>query len=410
MKILQINSYHHRRGGADVVYLNTGELLATQNNEVMYFSSEHSNNLENKFSKYFIPFQAVRDQSLSDKIINAKNYIYNKAAYKNLNRLLNTQKPDIAHIHLFYGSLTSSILKSLKENGIPIILTVHDYRLLCPANAFLDSNHNICEKCKNGSYYQCLTNKCRDNNISYSAILMLEAYTRKYLYTPLNYVDHFIFVSKFSRKKHIEFDFRYENKSSHLYNFTPDVKGYVSNKNENYFLFFGRLSIEKGIKTLLAATIKTNCKLKIAGIGPLEEDVKRHCELNSNLQYVGFKKENDLLELIEKASFIIVSSECYENNPMTIIEAYTLGKPVIGANIGGIPEIIVENETGFLFESRNIDDLAAVMTKAQQIGIEAYKKMSKAAKLFGDENFSPKNHYSRLIQIYSQIMKEKRNA
>jgi glycosyltransferase involved in cell wall biosynthesis len=403
MRILQINSCHYRRGGADVVYLNTIDLLETHGQEVINFSSEHPNNMVSKYSEFFLPFNEVRNQTFIQKIGNAKDYIFNKDAYIKLNVLIKKTNPDIAHIHLFYGSLTTSILKSLKENGIPVVISMHDYRLLCPSNAFLDSKSQICEKCKDKSYYKCFIKKCRDGRISYSAILSLEAYTRKYFYDPLDYIDHFLFVSKFSRAKHIEFDARFEKKSSHLYNFTPTFSSDISVCREGYLLFFGRLSIEKGIKTLIEAIKGTNIRIKLAGSGPMQVEVEDQCLKNTNIEYVGFKESDALTELIKNASFVVVPSEWYENNPMSIIEAYALGKPVIASNIGGIPEIVIDNKTGYLFEARNVEDLLNKLNKAVQLSDEEYYQMSLAARKFGDENFAPEPHYSKLIQIYSKV-------
>ena len=225
MRILQINNSHFIKGGADRVYFNTSQLLEDNGHLVLNFSTLNSANIESEYSKYFIPLNDNRQNSMFDKFKGIKNYLYNESAYKNLNTLIKENKPDLAHLHLYYGGLTSSILKILKDLHIPVVQTIHDYRLLCPANAFLDNQNHICEKCKNRIYLQCSIKRCLDNNFFYSSVLTVEAYSRKLFINPLDYVDRFIFVSKFSQNKHVEFNRRFLDKSSLLYNFTflPDI-------------------------------------------------------------------------------------------------------------------------------------------------------------------------------------------
>lgn len=404
MRILQINNYHYIKGGADRVYLNTGKLLEDNGHMVFYFSSLNSANLLTDYSKYFIPLNDYRQSDLFGKLKSVKSYINNSTAYKNLEILIKENKPEIAHLHLYYGGLSSSILRVLKNHNIPIVQTIHDYRLLCPANAFLDNKNQICEKCKNKFFLQCSLNRCLERNFFYSAILTLEAYTRKFLIDPLDYVDHFIFVSNFSRQKHIEYDKRFLNKSSLQYNFTFIPGKWSNNRNRDYFLFFGRLSKEKGLLTLLEAIKNTSFNIKIAGSGPLQKDVENYLLNFNNVELLGYKSGNELEQLITDASYIIVPSEWYENNPMTVIEAFAHGRPVIGSDIGGIPEIVNDNKTGFLFKSRSIDDLTRALKCAASLGDTDYSNLSDAARYFAEENFSPQSHYSNLMRIYSKIL------
>ncbi|MFA5973144.1 MAG: glycosyltransferase [Lentimicrobiaceae bacterium] len=405
MKILQINNYHYVRGGADRVYLNTGKLLEDHNHEVLYFSSLNDENIETVYSEFFVPLSDKRNANFREKVIGTKDYLYNNSAYHNLNKLIEIHQPDIAHLHLYSAGLSTSILRSLRKHHIPIVQTVHDYRLLCPANSFLDSRNNICEKCKNKTYLQCALNKCSDGNFLYSSVAAMEAYTRKYFINPLDYIKQFIFVSNFAQNKHIEFDKRFEHKSSQMFNFTQLPEQYSKLNKERYFLYFGRLSREKGIQTLLRAAKDANIKLKIAGRGPMQNDVAEYAQQDINVELLGHQSGNKLKKLIDEAFFIVVPSEWYENNPMTVIEAYALGKPVIGARIGGITEIVVESKTGYLFESRNSMDLTGVLKKAKDMTDKEYTQMSSEARKFAEINFSPERHYEKLMNIYTQCLK-----
>jgi glycosyltransferase involved in cell wall biosynthesis len=403
MKILQINSCHYRRGGADVVYLNTGELLKQRGHEVFYFSMKDDKNIPDEHAEYFPASTDPRSQSVLNKVKIAPSFIYNREAYTKLSQLLDEIKPDIAHIHLFLGKLSSSILKALKEKKIPVVTTVHDYRLLCPAYLFLDGQNKICEKCVNGFYLNCTLNKCSEGNLFQSLMLSADAYFRKYRMNPINYIQRFIFVSDFIRKKHISFNAAYQPREKLLYNFVPDLDKIVPTTIKgDYFLFYGRLSREKGVDTLLKAAEKAGIRLKVVGTGSLYE---KYIAANyKNIEFLGYKSGHQLSELIRHAGFVVVPSEWYENNPLTILEAYSHGKPVIGSRIGGIPEIIVEGETGFLFEAGNQSQLTDALVKADSLSENEYQKMSTAARAFAGSHFNPDTHYNELINIYKELV------
>ena len=403
MKILQINSCHYRRGGADVVYLNTGDLLKQKGHEVFYFSMKDEKNLPDPYADFFANSANARNLSLFKKIQLAPTFIYNREALKKLSLLLDKIKPDIAHIHLFLGKLSSSILKALKERKIPVVATMHDYRLLCPAYLFLDGQNKICEKCVNGFYLNCTLNKCSEGNVFQSFMLTADAYFRKYRMNPIDYIHRFIFVSDFIRKKHSSFNPAYQPREKLLYNFVPDLDKIVPTIIKgDYFLFYGRLSREKGIDTLIKAAEKAGIRLKVVGTGSLYENYKGASY--KNIEFLGYRTGHDLSELIRHASFVVVPSEWYENNPLTILEAYSHGKPVIGSAIGGIPEIIEEGKTGFLFEAGSEAQLTQRLLKADQLPEVDYQRMSSAAREFALSHFNPETHYRDLMKIYTELV------
>lgn len=404
MKILLINNCHFKRGGADIVYFNTGELLKQKGHEVFYFSSYNDKNQSYSHDKYFSPQTDYRKASFIKKIASIPDFIFNRKASILLEKHIREIKPDIAHIHLFMGGLSSSILTILRKNKIPIIHTVHDYRLICPAYLMLNGNNEICEDCADKSYYKCIKNRCSENKLTQSSILALDAYFRKYFIKPKNYINRFIFVSKFILNKHQEFDSDYKHKSELIYNFIPDLdKIAKSNTKGDYILYYGRLSKEKGIPTLIQAVEKCKISLKVIGTGALYNSSN---EFQSEfVTFLGYKTGNELWDLVKNASFVIVPSEWYENNPMTILEAYSLGKPVIGAQIGGIPEILIDGETGFLFKSGDIESLKETILKSQQITNDEYLRMSNNTRSFAEDHFCPEKHYNKLISIYKEVIK-----
>lgn len=415
MKILQINNCHFRRGGADVVYLNTTELLLKNGHEVINFSQQTSTNVNLESKEYFIDQIDFFKLSYAEKLLKTPRFFYSTEAKRKLENLIKTESPDIAHIHTYKGTLTPSILIPLKKYKIPVVITLHDYGLLCPHNLFLDGKGQICEKClTSNNSINCILNKCNRNNIFLSTVSSLEfAFHKTFISFP-NYFDKLIAVSKFgleihSRKKELKLMLH------HLYNFYPGFSTTTPNNLKgDYFLYFGRLSHEKGIHTLLKAwaNIKSGIILKIVGDGPLMPEVKKFIIENkiSNIEIIGFKKGKELDYLINNAAFIIVPSECYENNPLTIIEAYANGKPVIAARIGGITEIVVENKTGFLYEMGSVDQLTQNIIIASKIQNEEYLELSKNARKFSEDNFSEKKHYDELLNIYKSTIDERKVA
>jgi glycosyltransferase involved in cell wall biosynthesis len=233
-------------------------------------------------------------------------------------------------------------------------------------------------------------------------MLALDAYFRKYIIKPVNLIDKFIFVSQFSMDKHIEFEPKFTAKAIKLFNFNPHLNiTEPSGSKGAYFLYYGRLSIEKGLDILVEAAIKANISLKIVGTGPLMEQYKNSSF--DNISFLGYKQGKELWDLVTNASFIVVPSVWYENNPLTIVEAYSFGKPVIGSKIGGIPEIIDETKTGYLFEMGNHEELAIILEKAKNISDLKYNEMSKNARQFAQTHFNPDIHYKKLIDIYNSV-------
>ena len=396
MKVLLINNFFYRKGGSEVVFFNTANLLKAHGHKVVYFSFKRKNNLPCEQSQYF--------PNLGNKLTQIKNYFWNSDAAHQLEKLIVVEKPDIAHLHLFWGLMSPSIFGVLKKHHVPIVHTVHDYRMVCPAYTFKNNIGEICEKCTRGHFINCLKYKCCKGSFMQSILMTLEMYVRNARYHPVDNINGFIFVSKFARKKHIQHDERFKNATSIvLYNYTTPIVNYTDNKLD-YILYYGRLSREKGVATLLEAIKKyPKIKLKIIGTGPIEEQLKS-CYHYPNIEYLGFKSGKELFDIVALAKFVCVPSEWYENNPMTIIEAYSLGTPVIGAKIGGIPEIVVDSKTGYLFESGNVKSLEESLIKALNQTGNDYKTMSKASYNFYLDNFSENQYYKKLISFYYSII------
>ena len=411
MKILQINNCHYRRGGADVVYLNTGELLESFGNEVFYFSTKNKFNKKSEFEKYFINSINFIDTTFLNKILSLPRFFYSQESKQKLNKLLNRYNPEIAHIHLYKGGLTPSILKVLNKRKIPVVISLHDYGLLDPHNLLLNGNLDISEKCINGSVFNCVIEKSNRNSYLLSLVSTIEYVFHAVFFPFEKYFDTIIAVSKFSQSKHLESK-KFNWTIEHLYNFSPlfNVEEGPTKKKSKYLLYFGRLSKEKGVKTLIKAVENLNGKinLKIVGTGGLELEFEEYIRDNniSYIELLGFKKGEELSSLIKKSLFVVLPSEWYENNPMTIIESYCFSVPVIGSKIGGIPEIIDEGKTGYTYEMKNVKHLTHTIKKAINLPENEYLSMKKNARIYAEKKFSPNVHYNKLFDLYNKTIKK----
>jgi len=394
MRILQINNNHYPKGGAEVVYLNTIKSLRDRGHDVFEFSQISEKKVVSNFQEYFV----TSSSSLFDKLYNIK-------AARKISKLVDDYNPEIAHFHNIIGGLSFSILHELKKHNIPVVVTIHDYRFLCPVYNFLDSNKNICELCKGGKFYNCFLKSCSPEGKFRSLILALESYFRDVFFPFDEMIDFYVFVSKFAKSKFQEHITNIDSKSITTYN-TID-KFELKNNHDNYFLFFGRLGEDKGIETLIKVFENIpNQRLKIAGEGKLQSFVQKSA--GKNIEYLGFKHGRELSELVKNAKFVIVPSEWYENNPMTIIESLSVGTPVLGSRLGGIPELIEEGKTGYLFEHAKVESLTEAVNKASTIDERNYFNMSNAAVEFAQRSFSNELYLNKLDMIYKNLINEKR--
>ena len=400
MKVLLINNCFYRRGGSEAVLFNTADLLKKHGHEVVFFSFTDEKNEKTEFKEYFV--------ELGSGFQKLKSYFYNSKAAKRLDEILAIEKPDIAHVHLLWGGMGAAIFHVLKKHRVPLVHTVHDYRMVCPAYTFKQGNGCLCEKCKMWNYYNCALRRCNKGSLAQSIIMAAEMYTRQLFHNPLKNIDGFIFVSQFAKDKHVEHNRSFSAANSVvLYNYTKPMLPPDINTKEDYYLFFGRLSYEKGAKTLIEAFGQlTSQRLLVVGTGPLEDELKQICLKNEwqNIEFIGYKSGMPLYELIRNARFVCVPSEWYENNPMTILESYSMGTPVIGARIGGIPEIIEHGKTGFCFESRNIDDLRSAIENAHKLNEEDYARMCEQSYVLFEKNFSEDSHYASLVDFYNKTI------
>lgn len=408
MKVLLINNCHWLRGGSEAVYFNTASLLKEHGHEVVFFSLSDDYNISTGEIEYFVDNAGGFGR--------IKSYFCNTAAAIELEKIIEKEQPDIAHVHLFWGGISPSIIPVLHKHHIPLVHTAHDYRMVCPAYLLKDGQGNFCDRCKGGKFYNCTLHKCSKGNLVESALMSVEMYYRNKIWHPAKEIDGVVFVSNFSKNKHIEFDYLFSKANTIVLYNCPSEKVQASldlqrDTYSSYYLYCGRLSEEKGIFTLIKAFGRfPRITLKIVGTGPLEHELKQYCEEKKmlNILFQGYKSGKELYDIVAGAKYVCVPSECFENNPMTIVEAYSLATPVIGAAIGGISEIVLEDETGYAFESGSAESLTQMIDQSARISNDEYCVLKHNAYKFGQDNFSREVHYQKLLDFYNQLIQNKR--
>lgn len=408
MKILLINKFHYIKGGSETYYFGLGELLQKQGHEVIYFSMKDEKNRPCDQEEYFV--ENVDFNKPMSKIQMAKaglKMLYSMEAKKKLEKLIEAEKPDIAHLNIFQSQLTASVVDVLYKHHIPMVYTMHDLKALCPCYTML-THGQVCEKCTDGHYSNCVKNRCMKDSTSKSILAALEAqvYRWRKTYQKLNLI---ITPSAFYKEK-LEQAGITQTKIVHMRNFLPMNEQCAENfVRGQYFLYFGRLSKEKGVLTLLEAYKKasTEIPLYIVGTGPVEQAIKNQAEklsLGEKVQMLGYKQGQELKEIVKNSLCVILPSEWYENGPYSAIESLQLSRPLIGAKIGGIPELIDGN--GEIFDSGNSDQLAQVLRKFEKMSEAQYLNYCKNSRQMYENYYCAEKQYDKIIQLYEEVRKK----
>ena len=397
--LLSINNYFYLRGGAESVFFEEMDLFSHEGWEVVPFSMQDEKNQESPWSRFFIDSLEFENiQSIFGKAKAVPKIIYSREAQKRLRSLLAEFKPDIVHAHNIYHHLSPSILPVLKEAGLPVVVTLHDLKIACPAYRMLN-DAGICEQCKGGKNYHVLSNRCIKGSALGSAVIMVESYLHQWLGSYRKHVDRFIVPSRFYKEKFVEWGWP-ESQFAYVPNFVDVDQFQPYSEAGDYFFYFGRLSFEKGVGTLVRAAKESGVKLKIAGTGPDGDALRELAGDSTNIEFLGFLRGEPLHEAIGRARAVVLPSEWYENAPISVMESCAMARPVIGANIGGIPELIREGQTGFVFPSGDVNALSQVLQDVAAMSDDKLVEMGAAGRAWMESDFSRAAHLAMLKEVY----------
>ena len=395
MKILMVNKFLFPKGGSETYIFKLGAQLQKLGHEVQYFGMEHDGRCVSNHAEQYTKDMDFHTTSTLTKLTYPLKTVYSTEAKKKMLTVLNDFQPDIVHLNNFNYQLTPSIIYAVKSyekktgKRVKIVYTAHDYQLICPNHMLFTPQGEICEKCTGGRYFSCIGGSCIHSSKAKSIIGTAEASLYKALKT-YRYIDCVICPSEFMKTK-LDSNPQLNGKTVTLHNFIDKVEKSETEK-EGYVLYFGRYDREKGIEALIQAD---DIPFVFAGKGELEDKINS-C---SHIKNVGFKSGKELEMLIKKAACSVYPSIWYENCPFSVMESIMYGTPVVGADIGGIPELISDGETGFLFESGNVKELSEAVKKITE-NLQLADEMSKKCH---ECRFDTVEEYTeKIIKIYSE--------
>lgn len=400
--LLSINSYHYLRGGSETVYFGHAALFAAQGWQTSFFSMRHDENLSCADSPFFADcIDYAKSGGQGHNPANAVKIIYSREARHKLARLLDRKPADVAHVHSVYHHLSPSVLMELKARGIPTVMTAHDLKLACPNNKMLNRT-GPCECCQGGRLWNVVRYRCIKDSMVASGLIALESAIHKLFGMYRHNLDRLVAPSRFYRDKLISWGFD-PGWIVHIRNAVTPPQASLAPPGD-YILYFGRLSPEKGLLTLIQAAARAKVPVRIAGSGPQEAELRRLAQqLSAPVGFLGYLSGDALWSQVRGARAVVLPSEWYENGPMSVLEAFAHGKPLIGADIGGISELIPDGATGWLFPSGDAASLAGALESAFTASIAQLRAMGQAARSYIEEKHSPAHYFSAISSLYAEL-------
>lgn len=427
MRVLLVNKFHYLKGGAETYDFALAEGLQAMGHEAARFSMKHPNNVPSKWGNYFVEQREYNGStSPAKKVVDGLALIYSNEAKRNFQALCEEFQPEIVHMGNVHRQITLSILDApyLRQHKVPVVYTAHDYILCCPCYTMVDGEGEVCDACLDSRFRHCLEKRCVKGSRAKSALAMVEA---EFLRRHKSYsrIDSIVCPSQFMKSKLDEAGF--SEKTVYLQNFLTRAQEDMANKVFNpdkyesekpYFLFFGRLDKVKGIETLVRAFIEATPEfpedwmLKIVGDGPQRGDIERLVAgagdgIRRRIELLGYRIGEELQRIVAHARFAVMPSEWRENMPYSVMEALAAGTPIIGANIGGIPELVREGETGLLFPRGDTPALSKVLLRAARIAAPDYAGMQGACREYTKRNCDQGRYMEELVSLYRHLVTER---
>lgn len=384
MRVLLCNKFYYKRGGDCVVLLNTEQLLKSKGHEVAVYSMQHPQNIQSVWSHYWPTTMSVTDAFIRP--------FGSRQVKDGFIRLLDDFLPDVVHLHNIHTQLSPVIAEIAHKRGIRVVWTLHDTKLVCPCYTCTRNSH-WCEECfddKTAVFrHRCMPGGLIGSLIGYKEIKKWNSHRLQQC------VDLFLPPSQFMMDTMIRGGYDAQ-KFRVLYNFIDLSKvSMPCFEKQDYYVFLGRVNEEKGVRTLCKAAAMIDKRLIVIGGGDLLMELKHEYRNVKNIEFLGQCSWEELRPIVEGARFMVIPSECSENNPLSVIECLSLGTPVLGARIGGIPELIKENLNGMTFESGNVDDLKKKIVMMFNSSYDYHIIAQDANKRFSSATF-----YDKLLDMY----------
>ena len=389
MKILLVYNSYQEPGGEDVVFRKEGGLLREAGHEVSEYRRDNGE---------------IKDYSIVRRLSLIGRPVWASDSYRDFNALLRQNRPEIVHVHNTFPLISPSIFWACRRENVPVVHTLHNYRLLCPQANFFRAG-KPCEDCITGNYWQGVVHGCYRNSRAETApvALMLTVHHANKTWTRM--VDHYITPSSFARDQFVKAGFP-ASQITVKSNFVDPDPGQGTGDG-SYALFIGRVSPEKGADTLLKAwrQLPKTHELRVVGDGPSRQRLESEaaCDGLSNVKFMGRLPHDQAIEVIKSARFVIFPSELYETFGLGIAEAFACGVPALASRLGAMQEIVEEGRTGFLFQPGDCDDLARTVTRAWKDPAQM-RHLGMQARSEYETKYTAAINYRQLIEIYRHVI------
>ena len=408
-RLLNVHRFRFRKGGAEAVYLDHIELFRSHGWTCAEFVMDHPRNEPSEWSGYFPPYFDAASAPRSLKTLS--RFVSSGEAREEMTRMLDDFRPDIVHIHGLYQQLTPSVLAPIAARGIPIVYTVHDYKLLCPAYQLYTAELGVCERCAGGQAWNCAIHKCLHGSRGVSAVYAGEALYHRWRGS-YDAVTAFVMPSHFVLEKHRQYGFP-ADRLHYVPNFfttstdapvDPAAVAALHAAHGDYVLFFGRLSPEKGCGVLVEACARAGLKLVLAGEGPEEAQLRSSAARSgAQVEFAGYRSGADLWHLVEAAMCVALPAVWYENAPKSVLEAQARAKPVIASRIGGLPEMIEDGVTGMLVPPNDAAALSDAIRGMAELPEERRAAMGEEARQRVLATFGTERYFATMSALYASL-------
>jgi glycosyltransferase involved in cell wall biosynthesis len=402
VRILHVNKFLYRRGGAESYMLDLARLQAAQGHQVEFFGMTHPENPPYRYAAHF-PAHVELDpppRRADRRLAATGRMVWSPSARRGIEQVLQSFQPDVVHLHNIYHQLSPSVLRPLAERRLPAVMTLHDYKLVCPTYLFL-AQGRVCEACLDGRFRHAVARRCKDGSLAASAVLAMESalHRRAGAYGP---VQVFICPSRFLAAKMAEGGM-YPDRLAVLCSFV-DTGGLIDATTPTRgVVYAGRLSSEKGVDVLVEAMGRLGAgRLEVVGDGPERSSLEALAAARApgRVRFHGRVPRDRVLELLGSAAVAVMPSRCHDNQPMAVLEAFGCGVPVVATSLGGLPEL-VEGGCGETVPPEDPEALASAIGRLLADPART-AAMGRAARARAERDFAPARHLAGLERLYEQ--------
>lgn len=410
-RLVGVHRLHHRKGGAEGVHLDHLALFRERGWSCAEFAMDHPDNEPSDWQPYF-PARFEPAAGLAG-IRQVPRLFHSSEARAKFARLLDEVRPDVIHMHGIYAHLTNAILKPALERRIPIVYTLHDYKLVCPAYHFWTERNGVCEKCHGGRQWRCLTERCTGGGLAKDALYALDGLVQWHTGQPRRAIDRFVGPCRFIVDKFVAHGFEPERMRfvPNFFESTDDAAvdpaqvAQLRTRHGRHLLYFGRLSPEKGLDHLIAAAASADVPLVLVGEGPHRATLERlAASSGARVAFLGHLKGAALWAQVEAASAVALPSVWYEIAPKSILEAQARGKPALVTAIGGLPEMVEDGVSGLVVPPHDRAALAEGVRRLFAMSDTALAALGAQARARALADYTRERYYREMVAIYRELV------